>query len=201
MNPCIRSLALACFTGAILAASLVHAADINAGKAKAEACIACHGAAGISAMPDTPTLAGQPDGFLQWQLVYFRGGTRKSPLMEPIAAGLSNEDVRNLAAYFASLKPPGPAKERDSQPQLFAAGEKLAQQNKCAVCHLPALDGQQAVARIAGQREDYLYKALRDYKSGVRTGGGVAAMPEVVAPLGDDDFKALAHYLARFESK
>lgn len=201
MNPCIRSLALACFTVAILSASPGHAADINAGKAKAEACIACHGANGISTMPDTPSLAGQPDGFLQWQLVYFRGGTRKSQLMGPIAAGLSNEDVRNLAAYFASLKPPGPAKEQDMQRQLFAAGEKLAQQNKCAVCHLPALGGQQAVARIAGQREDYLYKALRDYKSGIRTGGGVAAMPEVVAQLGDDDFKALAHYLARFESK
>lgn len=201
MNSSIRSMALACFTAAIQMASLVHAADINAGKAKAEACIACHGAAGISAMADTPSLAGQPDGFLQWQLVYFRGGTRKSPVMEPIAAGLSNEDVRNLAAYFASLKPPGKGKEQDKQPQLFAAGEKLVQQNKCAVCHLPALGGQQAVARIAGQREDYLYKALRDYKSGIRTGGGVAAMPEVVAPLGDDDFKALTHYLARFESK
>ncbi len=85
------------------------AADIGAGKALAEGCAACHGADGISQTPLTASLAGEPDEFVQWQLVYFRAGVRKSEVMGPIAEALSNEDIRNLGAYYASLPPPKPS--------------------------------------------------------------------------------------------
>ena len=69
--------------------------------------------------------------------------------------------------------------------------------DRCASCHGENFAGSKAVARIAGQHEEYITKALHDYKSGLRSGGGVAAMAEVAYPLSDDEITALAHYLAR----
>ena len=80
-------------------ASPAHAADLAAGKEKAEMCTACHGDAGISKTQNIPSLAGQPDQFTQWQLVFFRGGSRKNEQMQPIAEQLSNDDVRNLVPH------------------------------------------------------------------------------------------------------
>jgi cytochrome c553 len=174
------------------------AADAEAVETKAETCASCHGDNGISQTENVPSLAGEPDQFLQWQLVYFRSGARKNEVMEPVAEQLSNEDVRGLAAYFASLKPPEPrAQAKDDQPELTEAGKKAVAAGRCTSCHGDNFAGSKAVARIAGQREDYLVKSLRDYKSGHRTGGGVAAMAEVAYPLTEDEISALAHYLSR----
>ena len=181
----------------LLAASAIaplYAADLNAGKEKAEACVACHGEAGISQTENVPSLAGQPDLFVQWQLVFFRAGTRKSEAMQPIVEQLSNEDVRNLGAYFASLTPP--AAGPDGDPDLSRKGAQAAAGRRCASCHTDTYAGTKAVARIAGQREEYLLKALHDYKSGVRSGGGMAAMADVAYPLSEEEITALAHYLA-----
>ncbi|SRR6266536_3153630 len=193
------SLLLAFAMCALIADSGGVAADADAGKNKAEACAACHGENGISQTEDAPSLASQPDQFLQWQLVFFRSGARKNETMAPIAEQLSNEDVRDLAAYFASLKSPGPsaAKASDDHPELTEAGKKTAADGRCASCHGDNYAGTKAVARIAGQREEYLVKALHDYKSGLRSGGGVAAMAEVAYPLSEEEISALAHYLSR----
>jgi cytochrome c553 len=169
------------------------AADVAAGKATAESCAGCHGADGISQMPLTPSLAGQSDEFVQWQLVYFRSGTRKSEVMGPIAEALNNEEIRNLGAYYASLPPPKPELAADA---LAQAGEKLARQRRCASCHADDYVGFRAAARLAGQREDVLIKALHDFKSGARVGSGVASMSDVVYELNDADMQALAHYMA-----
>src|SRR5436190_1930496 len=83
-----------------------HAADVAAGKEKAELCVGCHGENGISQTENLPSLAGQPDQFIQWQLVYFRAGTRKNEQMQPVIEQINNEDIRNLGAYFASVAPP-----------------------------------------------------------------------------------------------
>ena len=85
---------------AIACGSPVRAADIAAGKAKAELCVGCHGENGISQMENIPSLAAQPDLFIQWQLVFFRAGTRKNEQMQPIVEQLNNEDIRNLGAYY-----------------------------------------------------------------------------------------------------
>ncbi|KWV46982.1 cytochrome C [Bradyrhizobium macuxiense] len=174
-------------------------AGADNGKAKAETCVACHGENGISATENVPSLASQPDLFLQWQLIFFRSGARKNETMEPIAGPLSNEDVRDLGAYFASLKAADPSvvKKPDDHPELTEAGKQIAATGRCASCHGDTYSGNKAAARIAGQREEYIVKALHDYKAGVRTGGGVAAMAEVAYPLGDNDITALAHYLSR----
>ena len=186
--------------GTILAAlmacnSLGHAADIAAGKEKAELCAGCHGDNGISQTENTPSLAGQLDQFIQWQLVFFRAGTRKNEQMQPVVEQLNNEDIRNLGAYYASLPPPKTPKP-DDNPDLSKKGAQAAAGRRCASCHTDSFAGTKAVARIAGQREEYLVKALRDYKSGVRAGGAMAAMADVAYPLSEEEIEALAHYLA-----
>jgi cytochrome c553 len=182
-------------SAAIVGGSFVHAADIAAGKEKAELCVGCHGEAGISQTENIPSLAGQPDQFIQWQLVFFRAGTRKNEQMQPVVEQISNDDIRNLGAYFASLAPPK-ASQPDDNPDLSQKGAQAAAGRRCASCHTDSFAGTKAVARIAGQREEYLQKALHDYKSGVRSGGGMAAMAEVAYPLSEEEITALAHYLA-----
>ena len=180
---------------AMICGSIAHAADSAAGKEKAEICAGCHGENGISQTENIPSLAGQRDQFIQWQLVFFRGGARKNEQMQPIADQISNEDVRALGAYFASLTPPK-ATAPDDNPDLSRKGAQAAVGRRCASCHTDTFAGTKAVARLAGQREEYLVKALHDYKTGVRTGGAGAAMTDVAYPLSDEEIQALAHYLA-----
>jgi cytochrome c553 len=184
------ALALSAFAGVP-----AQAADVTAGKERAELCVACHGEAGISQTENIPSLAAQPDQFIQWQLVFFRAGTRKNEQMQPIVEQLNNDDIRNLGAYFASLEAPKASKP-DDNPDLSQKGAQAAAGRRCASCHTDSYAGTKAVARVAGQREDYLLKALHDYKSGVRSGGGMAAMAEVAYPLSEEEITALAHYLA-----
>ena len=188
--------------GLMLAGAIVvggpgaRAADVAAGKAKAaEVCGACHGENGISQTENIPSLAGQLDQYIQWQLVYFRAGSRKNEQMQPVVEQLNNEDIRNLGAYFASLEPPKAA-QPDDNPDLSQKGKQAAVGRRCASCHTDSFAGTKAVARIANQREEYLVKALHDYKTGVRSGGGQAAMADVAYPLNEEEITALAHYLA-----
>ncbi len=179
----------------ILAPAHGQEGDVKAGQAKAQLCAACHGADGISHIALMPSLAGQSDEYVQWQLVYFRSGARKSQAMQIIAGQLDNQDIRNLGAYYASLKPPKPAPAGPDD-ALAKKGETIAKQQHCASCHHDNFEGYRSVARIAGQREDVLLKALHDFKSGARQGSGVASMGDAVYPLNGDDMKALAHYMA-----
>ena len=179
---------------AIACGSPACAADIAAGKEKAELCVGCHGEGGISQLENTPSLAAQPDLFIQWQLVFFRAGTRKNEQMQPVIEQLNNEDIRNLGAYFASLAPP--KAPPDENPDMSKKGAQAAAGRRCASCHTDSYAGTKGVARIAGQREEYLVKALREYKSGARAGGAMAAMADVAYPLSEEEIEALAHYLA-----
>ena len=176
---------------------MASAADPAAGKAKYEPCLACHGSGAAPQGEVAPILDAQPDNFVQWQLVYFRTETRLDPAMTPISKLLSNEDIRNIGAHLASLPPPKLALGKDEHPELTEAGEQLAKANHCDSCHQPGYVGRDNIARLAGQREAYLLNSLRDFKSGKRRGGGVAAMPDAVYPLNDKGLQALAHYLSR----
>jgi len=177
-----------------LASAAAHAADTAAVKEKAAACAGCHGEDGISQTENIPSLAGQLDQFIQWQLVFFRGGARKNEQMQPVAEAISNEDIRSLGAYFAALAPPKATP--DDNPDLSKKGAQAATGRRCASCHGDSYAGTKAVARLAGQREEYLVKALHDYKSGARSGGAGAAMTDVAYPLSDEEIEALSHYLA-----
>src|ERR1700710_2279212 len=181
--------------GLIACSSLGHAADIAGGKEKGGLCAGRHGDNGISQTKNIPSLAGQLDQFIQWQLVFFRAGARKNEQMQPVVEQLNNDDIRNLGAYFAQLPPPK-APKPDDDPDLSKKGAQSAAGRRCASCHTDSYAGTKAVSRIAGQREEYLVKALHDYKTGLRSGGGQAAMAEVAYPLSAEEIDALAHYLA-----
>jgi cytochrome c553 len=96
--PTLLALAALAFAG-----TPAIAGDAAAGKVKSAVCAACHGANGISNNDLWPNLAGQKEGYLALQLKAFREGTRKNPLMSPMAANLSDADIADLAAYFSSL--------------------------------------------------------------------------------------------------
>src|SRR6476619_7428870 len=111
-----------------------QAADtVAAGKEKAALCAGCHGENGISQTENIPSLAGQPDQFIQWQLVFFRSGTRKNEQMQPIAEEITNEDLRNFGAYFSKMTPPKAAEDAD--PDLSKKGAQVAVGRRCASCH------------------------------------------------------------------
>jgi cytochrome c553 len=174
------------------------AADVAAGQEKAKVCAACHGPGGISVTPGIPSLAGQQDQFIQWQLVFFRSGRRPNPAMAPLVAGLSDADVRNLGAYFSSLPYPAPTAGGSADQTRVAKGKTIASQHRCTSCHKDNFRGERAAAAIAGQREDYLVKALTDYRSAARPSVGVAAMTEAAAGLDDEQISAVAYYVATY---
>lgn len=99
----MKAVCLLICTVLMMLAGSALAADVEAGKAKAAVCIACHGPEGISSNPLWPNLAGQMDQYLAKQMKDFRDGRRQDPVMAPMAVGLSDEDIANLAAYFSSL--------------------------------------------------------------------------------------------------
>jgi cytochrome c553 len=95
------------FVAGAIFSQLLLAGDIEAGKARAGTCAACHGNKGISMIPMYPNLAGQKEQYLVLQLKAFRDGERKNMVMSPMAAGLSDNDIDNLSAYYANLSPVG----------------------------------------------------------------------------------------------
>lgn len=159
-------------------------------------CLACHGAGGISRAPETPSLAGQPQFFTVAQLFLFRDGRRSSAAMTAAAKDLTNDDLRAISDYIAKLPPPEPPAE-PADPARSARGRALATQNHCPVCHNPDFSGREQMPRLANQREDYLLRAMREYKSGARI-GYAGAMAVELRELSDADLIALAHYLSHF---
>jgi cytochrome c553 len=187
------ALQLAAALAAMTFAGGATAADINAGRAKAQVCIACHGPEGNSIDPATPSLAGQPQQFLVTALFMFREGNRKNPLMTPLAANLSNTDLNDLAAYFSAQKATPPARPGD--PQKNAAGKLLAEKYNCVQCHGPALLGQQHIPRLAGQQPEYLRTQLRGFKSSTRFDMD-GQMTSAAQALSDEDIGVLVDFMS-----
>ena len=193
--------------GIALAALQVQAESLvegsaDAGKSKSVTCAACHGAAGISANPLWPNVAGQNAPYLVEQLKAFKGGSRENPLMTSQAMMLSDQDVADLAVYFESL--PGPA-QAVADPDLISKGEALYrggnvanQVAACIACHGPTGAGNPAAnyPALKGQHAAYTAKQLRDYASGERTSDGTTRiMQEIAGRLSEDEIVALASYV------
>jgi cytochrome c553 len=170
-------------------------------KDKLVTCLACHGPGGVSQMDGAPNLAAAPELYVQWQLVYFRGETRKNELMTPASAELTDDDIRALSAYFSALPPPPAPTTPDGAPDLTKAGAKIAEDRHCGQCHMPNFAGSGEAPRLAGQREEYIVKALHDYQHGARRGRGNVIMPEIAYALSEDDVKAIAHFMSRQPQK
>ena len=176
--------------------------SVEAGQSKSVTCAACHGAAGISANPLWPNIAGQSASYLVAQLKAFKDGTRKNPLMTSQAVMLSDQDMADLAVYFESL--PGPA-QAVADPDLVGKGEALYRGGEvskeiaaCIACHGPTGAGNPAAnyPALKGQHAAYTAKQLRDYASGERVSDGkTRVMREIAGKLSEDEIVALASYV------
>jgi cytochrome c553 len=174
--------------------------DLNAGSNKfAATCAACHGADGNSGIPANPKLAQQHPEYLVKQLAEFKSGKRPSPIMQPMAAQLSDADMRNIAFWAGSQKAkPGFAKDKE----LVSLGEKIfrggileKQVAACAGCHSPNGAGIPAqFPRLAGQHADYTYTQLANFQNGTRKNS--PQMVDIAARLSDREMKAVADYIA-----
>ena len=172
-----------------------RAADIAAGRKKAEACAACHGPDGNATQLPTPSLAGQPVFYTHWQLILFRDGRRRDSQMSPFAANLTDAEMTDLAAYYATQKPvPRPATPGNAE--TMSEGEQLAQFHHCASCHSPDLTGPRYTPHLAGQSYEYLAKQLREFKARTRGELDGATMSSAVQALRERDIEILARYFA-----
>jgi cytochrome c553 len=193
--------AAALLAATVLAAALpltsAFSADPEAGRQKAQICAACHGPGGNSINPAVPSIAGQPAQFITMQLFQYREGNRKDPLMTPLAAGISNGDMNDLAAYFAMQKVASPA--HTSDPAKGAAAQRLTVQYNCVQCHGPALLGQQHIPRLAGQQYAYLKTQLLGFRASTRADldGNMTAAVQTLSPA---DIDILADYLSGLSS-
>jgi cytochrome c553 len=142
-----------------------------------------------------PSLAGQPADFTLIQLFLFRQNTRKIEIMNDLAKDMTDDDLRKFSAHFARMAPPK-ASGDPPDPAIAARAQAVIAKNHCGSCHNPDFSGREQMPRLAAQREDYLLKALRDYKAARRPGYD-ATMDEVIRPLTDADIVDLSHYLAR----
>lgn len=178
------------------------AGDIAAGRTAAQICIECHGARGLAITPGTPHLAGQHANYVVRALGYYRSGERREASMEAIARNLSDADMVNLSAYYASLKPftasavKGSAKAaaalQAEEEDSFAAIKEATVQ--CAGCH--GTDGNAAIPGwpgLAGQHPRYLIAALKAYRDGSRPD---PAMQTFTVPLDDTLIEDMAFYYA-----
>ena len=171
----------------------VHAQNVEAGKKKAEACVACHGPNGNSQAGMFPVLAGQNERYLYLQLRDYKEGRRSNPMMSPVAAGLEKQDMKDLAAYFSKQK-----QERTGfKPEMtrVEAGAKKAEESLCAMCHLGGMVGQNEIPRLAGQQSDYVVTQLKSFKARERT-NDAGNMTSLAQTLSEEDMVNLAHWIS-----
>ena len=201
LAPIVLLTAFTLFAAQADAESLVDG-SIDAGKAKAMTCTACHGAEGNSSIPTWPNIAGQSASYIVAQLDAFKGGLRADPLMAPQAMMLSDDDMRNVAVYFESLPAAAMAV---ANPATVSKGEALYRGGNadagipaCLACHGPTGRGNPAAnyPAVQGQHATYTAKQLRDYASGGRTSDGkTRIMRDISSRLSADDIEALASYV------
>lgn len=172
--------------------------DLEAGKQKAAVCAACHGPDGNVA-PGTapegeayPDLAGQTARYLYLQLRDFKEGRRKNPLMSPMAANLSRQDMYDLAEYFSKQKHVPSTFKVDAA--KAAEGKKVSDAALCTMCHLGGFSGQNEVPRVAGQEYDYIVKQMHDFRARNRT-NDAGNMTSVSRGLTDEQIEQLGHYI------
>jgi len=182
-----------CIALTIFFAALATAAESV--EARLASCLECHGAQGQSEMPLVPSLGGQPEFYLGVQLLMFRENIRDVPPMNEMLQGASNADLQAMAAYLKKLPAPAPPAGGADQARIDRA-KAVIEQHRCNFCHSSNYAGGENVPRLAGQREDYLAKSLRDYKSNARRGYD-ASMADVLYPISNAQLLDLAYFLSR----
>jgi len=177
----------------LVSASLVHAQDLQAGKATAAVCAACHGEDGNAAIPGYPSLAGQTWRYIYIQLKDYKEGRRSHPIMTAMASNLSRTEMTNVANYFAGF--PLKANGFVADEAKAKLGKVKADETLCTMCHLGGFSGQNEIPRVAGQQYDYVVEQLRNFKARTRT-NDAGNMTSVAQTLSDADIENLGHYIS-----
>jgi cytochrome c553 len=177
---------------ALAAATPAPAQDVEAGRAKAQACAACHGADGNAPTPDIPSLAGQTWRYLYIQLRDFKEGRRTNPIMSPMAQPLSRDDMIAIANFYAA-QPLKPSTFKVDEAKALR-GKAKAEETLCTMCHLGGFLGQNEIPRVAGQHYDYIVAQLKAFKARTRT-NDAGSMTSVAQTLSEADIENLGHFL------
>jgi cytochrome c553 len=202
MRPRIPKLAAACLLGISLLGSgcALAEASVQAGEAKSMTCKACHGENGNSLNPEWPSLAGQNQRYIINSLRAYKSGSRKNVLMSAQALPLSDQDIADLAAYYAQQEPV----PRTADPAMVAVGERLYRGGNidtgvsaCLACHGPAGRGNEPAGypALAGQHARYTANQLTAYAKQQRTSDPGQMMRNIAALLSDDEIAAVASYI------
>ncbi|MEO8344738.1 MAG: c-type cytochrome [Betaproteobacteria bacterium] len=179
-------------SAALLTALAALAQDTEVTRKLAEPCFVCHGPNGNSQNPEFPVLAGQSWRYIYVELKDFKEGRRTNPIMSPMAANLSRDDMMALGNFFAAQKPLPLAIKVDSA--KAEAGRKVSDAVLCPMCHMGGFSGQNEIPKVAGQYPQYVVKQLHDFKAKIRT-NDAGNMTSVAGALSDEDIENLAQYI------
>lgn len=187
---------------ALAAPQVFAAGDASAGQAKSAICAACHGVDGNSVVPNWPKLAGQHEQYLARQVSLIKAGARMVPEMVGIVPGLSEQDIEDLSAYFAS-QPIAAGVADESKlilgERIFRAGNAESGVPACMACHGPAGEGNPLAGypALAGQHAVYTANMLNRFRAGENWGEGDASqvMNGSAAELTDEEIAAVASYI------
>ena len=186
---------------ALMGCALLAQAGGNAteGQEKAAACGGCHGEDGNGSAPIFPKLAGQHPSYIYKQLMEFKTQKRVEPTMNAMAEPLSEDDMQDIAAFYASQKPTSESGAVNaSGKNLYLAGNANSGVPACSGCHSPAGSGnpQAVFPKLHGQYSAYVEKTLHDFKAGERGNDMNAMMRSVAAKLSESEISAVAEYVS-----
>lgn len=199
---------------------ILHAeGNSKAGKEKATACAGCHGENGNSAVTNFPKLAEQHSSYLIKTLSAFKSGERNNPMMSPIAMGLSDQDMADIASFYAAQKISAnsmPVVEIDEDDEdsagpsedinellalgsdLYRNGDLVNEVSACIACHGPFGEGNRPAAfpALKSQHADYLIKTLNDFKKGERSNNPENMMHMIAKKMTEREIKAVSYHIS-----
>lgn len=185
---------------ALLSLTVFAEGDPVAGKEKSQTCAACHGVDGNSTTPMWPKLAGQHETYIVKQLIDFKSGARENAQMSPMAAPLTDQDIEDLAAYYASqevkMGKADPAAVELGQ-KVYRAGNIEAGVPACMACHGPTGRGNPAAGypSLSGQHAEYTKNQLNAFRQDVRSNDKNEVMRTIVDRMTDDEISTVAEFL------
>lgn len=205
-DACIRCLAaLSCLVVSGMSGAEANA-DPAAGQIKSSVCVGCHGLDGNSPLPATPHLAGMPARYIVNQLQAFKEGRRQSPVMAAMAAGLSEQDMHDVGAWYAQQRVGGKLPQDDAM-QLVEEGQHVYFNGNaktglaaCVGCH--GRDGgglprEPSIPPLRGQKHDYVAQMLSNFKAGMRSNDAEQMMRRIAERMSEREIQAVASYVER----